>query len=357
MPVRVANLKAEKMASSKVFVFAILCLCVCGVCWILNGRYMQSTTTNVRKNLHSKVTASREHVQISWNITALRDERSRLLEILPVRRSLRAFFKKGKKDNYSDLTKMRSVNLCNCSTDLSFGILTRQFNTCAVVGNGGILKNSRCGKEIDSMDFVLRFNMAALKGYTDDVGFNTTIMSINTEGIGWMIGNLTNGTDLLRKAEMQENLYCLPANSILWYMKHTKTSRGYLRAMYDILHRTKHKKGPRLAFAAADLVVPTEKIWNISRPTSGLIGLTFATAICNRISLYGFYPFYKDESNKSLYNHYYDTAQFNFTSDSVHAYNYEYSLLSELNRTGAIRLVTSPCRYVNKNDDLLEQNR
>ncbi|XP_073730955.1 alpha-2,8-sialyltransferase 8E isoform X3 [Misgurnus anguillicaudatus] len=53
----------------------------------------------------------------------------------------------------------------------------RPLSNCAVVGSGGILKNSSCGKEIDTADFVIRFNMAPIND--SDVGLKTDLVTIN----------------------------------------------------------------------------------------------------------------------------------------------------------------------------------
>ena len=79
-------------------------------------------------------------------------------------------------------------------------------------------------------------------------------------------------------------------------------------------------------------------------PTSGLIMYTFCTAICDHITLYGFYPFTRDNWNRNIYNHYYDETIIDFKSDTIHEYHKEFKMLGELHKNGAVKLVTTPCR-------------
>ncbi|KAF1380191.1 hypothetical protein PFLUV_G00184220 [Perca fluviatilis] len=51
---------------------------------------------------------------------------------------------------------------------------------CAVVGNGGILRGSRQGRNIDSHDLVFRMNGAVIQGFEEDVGTKISFYGFTT---------------------------------------------------------------------------------------------------------------------------------------------------------------------------------
>uniref|UniRef100_A0AAV2KIV0 Uncharacterized protein n=1 Tax=Knipowitschia caucasica TaxID=637954 RepID=A0AAV2KIV0_KNICA len=64
-------------------------------------------------------------------------------------------------------------------------------DTCAVVGNGGILVNSSCGAAIDSAQFVIRCNLPPLdKGFWKHAGKKTNIVTANPTIINKKYGGL-----------------------------------------------------------------------------------------------------------------------------------------------------------------------
>ncbi|XP_033109975.1 CMP-N-acetylneuraminate-poly-alpha-2,8-sialyltransferase-like [Anneissia japonica] len=202
---------------------------------------------------------------------------------------------------------------------------------CAIVGNGGVLLDSRCGDEINAHDFVFRINMAPIDGFRTDVGSRVDFMALNSQGTRQLLGCMkrsTQGcTQTLRTLSMLEKGY-------LWFSKYTTVNLKLSSAIYEYVNTT--------------IFVFPFRLWNTSGyPSSGLFVYSLASTMCKRISLYGFYPFKQtNDGSRLTYNYYTDIGIDEF--EIGHDMPNEYELLQALHNQRILRLVTDPCPPIEK---------
>ncbi|CAH1269336.1 ST8SIA4 [Branchiostoma lanceolatum] len=89
------------------------------------------------------------------------------------------------------------------------------------------------------------------------------------------------------------------------------------------------------------------RIWQNSqfklrRPSTGAHMYALAATICDRIHMYGFYPFSKDPYGANLRYHYYDKSK--IIKVYLHNMPEEFRALQMLHQRGALVLHTEPCQ-------------
>ncbi|XP_074552245.1 alpha-2,8-sialyltransferase 8F-like [Halichoeres trimaculatus] len=218
--------------------------------------------------------------------------------------------------------------------------LNKTWDTCAVVGNGGILTDSGCGAAIDSAQFVIRCNLPPLKdGFEKHVGVKTSLVTANPSILRDKYGNLMGR----RRAFVEDlktysdSLLLLPAFS---YGINTPVS---LRASYTI---EDFGSPIQPVFFNPEYLRNLANFWRsqglrAGRPSTGLLMASLALELCNNVDLYGFWPF--DSHPYGLYaltNHYYDDRQ----AGRVHAMPAEFQLLMRLHNDGVLKLHIGDCR-------------
>lgn len=217
-------------------------------------------------------------------------------------------------------------------------------NSCAIIGNSGILLNSRCGREIDAHDVVLRANMAKVKGYANDVGNKTSVMMINGESLRHIYDILIATKDNTTN-DYNNMLHYFQSldDSLIWFAKGTG-GRNYSIKLQSIATFF-WKKGLKAKFGLSMLSAyrATSRRWKTkASPTSGLIILTIAETFCKHIDLYGFYPYQSDSSGAPVLHHYYEPNLTDFHT-KAHDFDEEHKLLRRRSQEGLFRLVLEPC--------------
>ncbi|KAM6913314.1 alpha-2,8-sialyltransferase 8E-like [Lycodopsis pacificus] len=209
------------------------------------------------------------------------------------------------------------------------------WDTCAVVGNGGILTNSRCGKMIDSAQFVMRCNLAPLdEGYGKDVGIKTDVVTANPSIFQHRYESLTG-----RRRPFVESLRSYGSSLLLL----PTFNPLCMRAVYSI----EDLESPiRPVFFNPEYLQNLTRFWRsqglkASWPSTGIIMASLALEHCANVHLYGFWPFSNHPDGLyALTNHYYDDMKVS----AVHSMPTEFDILLRLHSQGVLRLHLGDCR-------------
>ncbi|XP_030630826.1 alpha-2,8-sialyltransferase 8E-like [Chanos chanos] len=204
---------------------------------------------------------------------------------------------------------------------------------CAVVGSGGILKNSKCGAEIDSTDFVIRFNLAPLK--ESDVGMKSDLMTVNPSQIRKDYKNFKEDPrPLVQRLSVYRNTSLLTA--AFSYTINTALSIDLHKAL-----RPQHK----VVFFSPSYLKELDQFWKrhglkAVRLSSGFILISVALELCDHVHIYGFWPFSTNLNQKRISHHYYDNIG---PKKGVHAMPEEYLHLLQLHSQGVLTMHLENC--------------
>ncbi|XP_074545226.1 alpha-2,8-sialyltransferase 8F-like [Halichoeres trimaculatus] len=216
----------------------------------------------------------------------------------------------------------------------------KTWDTCAVVGNGGILVDSGCGADIDSAEFVIRCNLPPLnEGFEKQVGTKTSLVTANPsilrERYGALMGSRRAFVEDLKI--YSDSLLLLPAFS---FKSGTLLS---VRASYTL---EDFGSPVQPVFFNPEYLQDLINFWRSQglkavRPSTGIIMTSLALEICDNVHLYGFWPFSTHPFGLySLTNHYYDDKKVTI----LHSMPAEFQLLMQLHNDGVIKIHLEDCR-------------
>ncbi|XP_070571519.1 alpha-2,8-sialyltransferase 8B-like [Ptychodera flava] len=210
--------------------------------------------------------------------------------------------------------------------------VNRTYNTCSIVGSGGILLNSRCGSHIDSAEAIIRLNLATLGPFVKDVGRKTTLSTLNKSQLKSFRGLMTrkDRRNLVNKVKVYENIAILMHSTSVDFDLTLRAARILQQHINIYFIHPNHFRGLWDYWKTKSLP---------KRPSSGFYMVSVAIANCEKVNVYGFWPYKYDVNGNIMRYHYYDKMHMS----SSHSFIDEFRALRKLHQQGVIKLHVASC--------------
>ena len=180
---------------------------------------------------------------------------------------------------------------------------------CAVVDNGGRLRQEYHQEAIDAADIVIRFNQGITHGYEKNVGSKSTI-------------RMYNGPYISPKQPGEITIAQIREMAIRTWVKAAQKHEGeHLGFMFD----------PDFICHAWDWVDRQGE-----KPSSGLVGIILSLRLCKHTNVYGFQ--FDEYFNNNTRPHYYNWERPKPGREHVHPFAEEKKLYKTLEQRGMITL-------------------
>uniref|UniRef100_A0A8C4SAL9 ST8 alpha-N-acetyl-neuraminide alpha-2,8-sialyltransferase 7.1 n=1 Tax=Erpetoichthys calabaricus TaxID=27687 RepID=A0A8C4SAL9_ERPCA len=207
---------------------------------------------------------------------------------------------------------------------------------CAIVGNGGILRNSNCGEQIDQADIVIRFNLPPLN-YTADIGTKTDLVTANPSILVGRYDSLSYARKpFIQKMKAYGHAEVLmPAFAYAFCME--PSFRVYFTLQdFNLQH---------VSFFHPGYLSKLHKYWRnkrltVTRLSSGMMLVSVALELCSKVSLYGFWPFPFDLNGQPLTHHYYNNQP---VTPGMHSMKLEFLNLLQMHIKGILKVNLGKC--------------
>ncbi|XP_077326945.1 alpha-2,8-sialyltransferase 8F-like [Lithobates pipiens] len=208
---------------------------------------------------------------------------------------------------------------------------------CVVVGNGGILDSSFCGSEIDRADFVFRLNFPPMNR-SEDVGTKTDLVYANPSILLTQFNSLRESriSFINMVKEYPSSFILLPAFSFSGF---TEVSFRTLYTMEDLDLKSK------VVFFNPDYLRKLNAYWRLAglrfrRLSSGLVMVSVAAEICEKVTLYGFWPYSEDLDGIWIPHHYFDNER---PKPEFYSLPDEFYQYLKIHAQGSVRLHLGHC--------------